>query len=118
MNLIKINKVKIALFVFLAILLSSCSISKGLIENQKIIRNNNLYINNQLTPKDTLNSLFLQKKNSTFIGIPISALIYSASKDNTDSIFDNWVSQKNKRSKLNTIFSKKQVNQLKEEKDV
>ena len=114
MNLIKINKVKIALFVFLAILLSSCSISKGLIENQKIIRNNNLYINDQLTPKDTLNSLFLQKKNSAFIGIPISALIYSASKDNTDSIFDNWVSQKNKRSKLNTIFSKKQVNQLKE----
>ena len=114
MNLIKINKVKITLFVFSAILLSSCSISKELTENQKIIRNNNLYVNDELTPKDTLNSLFLQKKNSTFIGIPIGALIYSASKDNTDSIFDDWVSQKNKRSKLNTIFSNKQVNQLKE----
>ena len=100
MNLIKINKVKIVLFAFIAILLSSCSISKELTENQKIIRNNNLFVNDDLIAKDSLNSLFLQKKNSTFIGIPVGALIYSASKNNTDSIFDNWANQKNKKSKL------------------
>lgn len=114
MNLIRINKVKIVLFALITILLSSCSISKNLTEDQKIIRNNNLFINNELTAKDTINSLFIQKKNSTFIGIPIGALIYSSSKKNTDSIFENWINKKKKRTKLNKIFSEKQVNQLKE----
>ena len=113
-NLIRINKVKIVLFALITILLSSCSISKNLTEDQKIVRNNNLFINNELTAKDTINSLFIQKKNSTFIGIPIGALIYSSSKKNTDSIFENWINKKKKRTKLNKIFSEKQVNQLKE----
>ena len=86
MNPLRINKTKILLFTLITIFLASCSISKNLSDDQKIIRNNNLFINNELTVKDTLSSLFLQNKNSTFIGIPIGAMIYSASKKNTDSI--------------------------------
>ena len=67
-----------------------------------------------MVAKDTLSGLFLQKKNSTFIGIPIGALIYSSSKKNTDSIFNNWINKKNKRKRLTKIFSEKQVNQLKD----
>ncbi len=109
----RIYKVKIVLFTLITTLLSSCSISKNLINNEKILKKNNLYINEVLTPKDSLNNLFLQKKNSTFFGIPFGALIYSTAKDNTDSIFDNWLSKKNKAKSLNKVFSKKQVNQLK-----
>ena len=110
----RIKKVKLILFTFITILLSSCSISKNLIGNEKLIKNNKLFVNDQLVAKDTLSGLFLQKKNSTFIGIPIGALIYSSSKKNTDSIFNNWINKKNKRKRLTKIFSEKQVNQLKD----
>jgi len=113
-NPLRINKTKILLFTLITIFLASCSISKNLSDDQKIIRNNNLFINNELTVKDTLSSLFLQNKNSTFIGIPIGAMIYSASKKNTDSIFDYWLNKRNKKNKLNKILSSKQINQLRE----
>ena len=110
----RIKKVKLILFTFITILLSSCSISKNLIGNEKLIKNNKLFVNDQLVAKDTLSGLFIQKKNSTFIGIPIGALIYSSSKKNTDSIFNNWINKKNKRKRLTKIFSEKQVDQLKD----
>jgi len=110
----RIKKVKLILFTFITILLSSCSISKNLIGNEKLIKNNKLFVNDQLVAKDTLSGLFLQKKNSTFIGIPIGALIYSSSKKNTDSIFNNWINKKNKRKRLTKILSEKQVDQLKD----
>ena len=109
----RIYKVKIVLFTLITTLLSGCSISKNLTSNEKILKKNNLYINDILTPKDSLNNLFLQKKNSTFIGIPVGALLYSTAKNNTDSIFNNWLSKKNKAKSLNKVFSQKQVNQLK-----
>ena len=109
----RIKKVKIVLFTLITTLLSSCSISKNLTNNEKILKKNNLYINEVLTPKDSLNNLFLQRKNSTFIGIPVGALLYSTAKDNTDSIFDNWLSKKNKAKSFNKVLSNKQVNQLK-----
>ena len=114
MNPLRINKTKILLFTLITIFLAGCSISKNLSDGQKIIRNNNLFINNELTVKDTLSSLFLQNKNSAFIGIPIGAMIYSASKKNTDSIFDYWLNKRNKKNKLNKILSSKQINQLRE----
>ena len=110
----KIYKVKIVLFTLITTLLSSCSISKNLIEGEKILKKNNLFINDVITQNDSLNNLFLQNKNSTFIGIPVGALIYTASKSNTDSIFDNWLLKKRNKKKLTRLFSEKQVNQIRE----
>mgnify|MGYP001409006014 FL=1 len=110
----KIYKVKIVLFTLITTLLSSCSISKNLIEGEKILKKNNLFINDVITQNDSLNNLFLQNKNSTFIGIPVGALIYTASKSNTDSIFDNWLLKKRNKKKLIRLFSEKQLNQIRE----
>ena len=110
----KIYKVKIVLFTLITTLLSSCSISKNLNEGEKILKKNNLFINDLITQNDSLNNLFLQNKNSTFIGIPVGALIYKASKSNTDSIFDNWLLKKRNKKKLTRLFSEKQVNQIRE----
>ena len=110
----KIYKVKIVLFTLITTLLSSCSISKNLTEGEKILNRNNLFINDVITQNDSLNNLFLQNKNSTFIGIPVGALVYTASKSNTDSIFDNWLLKKRNKKKLTRLFSEKQVNQIRE----
>tara|TARA_B100001093_G_scaffold289205_1_gene276232 strand:- start:431 stop:2842 length:2412 start_codon:yes stop_codon:yes gene_type:complete len=109
----KIYKVKIVLFTLITTLLSSCSISKNLTEGEKILKKNNLFINDVIIQNDSLNNLFLQSKNSTFIGIPLGALLYTASKNNTDSIFDNWLLKKRNKKKLSRFFSLKQVNQIK-----
>ena len=110
----KIYKVKIVLFTLITTLLSSCSISKNLNKGEKILKKNNLFINDVITQNDSLNNLFLQNKNSTFIGIPVGALIYTASKSNTDSIFDNWLLKKRNKKKLTRLFSEKQLNQIRE----
>ena len=110
----KIYKVKIVLFTFITTLLSSCSISKNLTEGEKILKKNNLFVNDVITQNDSLNNLFLQNKNSTFIGIPVGTLIYTASKSNTDSIFDNWLLKKRNKKKLTRLFSEKQLNQIRE----
>ena len=110
----KIYKVKIVLFTLITTLLSSCSISKNLTEGEKILKKNNLFVNDVITQNDSLNNLFLQNKNSTFIGIPVGTLIYTASKSNTDSIFDNWLLKKRNKKKLTRLFSEKQVNQIRE----
>ena len=110
----KIYKVKIVLFTLITTLLSSCSISKNLTEGEKILKRNNLFINDVITQNDSLNNLFLQNKNSTFMGIPVGALVYTASKNNTDSIFDSWLLKKRNKKKLTRLFSEKQVNQIRE----
>lgn len=110
----RIYKVKIILFNLITTLLFSCSLSKNLVEKDKILKNNNLFVNNVLISKDSLSNLYLQKKNSSFLGIPIGALIYKSSKNNTDSIFDYWLTSKNNGKKLNKLFSKKQVIQIKD----
>ena len=110
----KIYKVKIVLFTLITTLLSSCSISKNLIKGEKILKKNNLFVNDVITQNDSLNNLFLQNKNSTFIGIPVGTLIYTASKSNTDSIFNNWLLKKRNKKKLTRLFSEKQVNQIRE----
>ena len=106
------NKVKIILFVISTIFLSGCSITKDLKPDEKILNKNNLFINNNIVKnKDSLNSLFLQKTNSKFLGIPFTTLIHNSAKKNTDSIFEIWI--KNKRNNYEKLFSKKQVLQLK-----
>ena len=106
------NKVKIILFVVSTIFLSGCSITKDLKPDEKILNKNNLFINNNIVKnKDSLNSLFLQKTNSKFLGIPFTTLIHNSAKKNTDSIFKIWI--KNKRNNYEKLFSKKQVLQLK-----
>ena len=106
------NKVKIILFVVSTIFLSGCSITKDLKPNEKILNKNNLFINENIVKnKDSLNSLFLQKTNSKFLGIPFTTLIHNSAKKNTDSIFEVWI--KNKRNNYEKLFSKKQVLQLK-----
>ena len=106
------NKAKIILFVISTIFLSGCSITKNLKPEEKILNKNNLFINDNIVKnKDSLNSLFLQKTNSKFLGIPFTTLIHNSAKKNTDSIFEVWI--KTKRNNYEKLFSKKQVLQIK-----
>ena len=105
---------KIVLFTILGISLLSCSVTKNLESNGLILRSNKILVNKSEISADSLLPLIVQKKNNYFIGFPVGAKLYESSKKNSDSLFDNWIKRKkNKEKKLNSIFSKKQVAQLK-----
>lgn len=105
---------KIVLFTILGISLLSCSVTKNLESNSLILRSNKILVNKSEISADSLLPLIVQKKNNYFIGFPVGAKLYESSKKNSDSLFDNWIKTKiNKEKKLNSIFSKKQVAQLK-----
>ena len=108
---------KILLFTTLTLLSIGCSVTKNLDSKSLILRSNKIYINNSKSSIDSLLPLIVQKKNSYFIGFPISAQLYESSLVNSDSIFDSWLSKTKKREKkLNSFFSAKQVNQIKKYK--
>jgi len=105
---------KIVLFTILGVSLLSCSVTKNLESNNLILRSNKILVNNSEISADSLLPLIVQKKNNYFIGFPVGAKLYESSKKNSDSLFDNWIKRKkNKEKKINSIFSKKQVAQLK-----
>ena len=104
---------KIKLILILLLFISGCSLQKTISNKDFIIEKTNIKIDGKIIKKDSLKELITFKENSKFLGIPISALIASSAKKNTDSLFKKWISKKNKREKLTNIFSKKQLFQIK-----
>ena len=104
---------KIALFVIICITAISCSITKDLNQGNLILRSNEIFINGSKLKTDSLSPLLAQKKNNYIIGFPLAAKLFQSSKVNSDSIFNKWINKKvNRKKRLNSILSKKQVLQL------
>ena len=105
---------KILLFIILIPLFIGCSISKNIEKGKLILKSNEIIVNGNKIPKDSLKPLLTQNKNNYFLGFPFSAYLNESSKKNTDSIFDSWIEKNSSRkSKLISIFSKKQIHQIK-----
>ncbi len=104
---------KIALFVITSILVISCSVTKDLNKGNLILRSNEIFVNGSMIKTDSLAPLITQKKNDYILGYPLAGKIYQSSKKNSDSIFNEWINRRvNRKKKLNSILSKKQVIQL------
>jgi outer membrane protein assembly factor BamA len=111
---LKNTYIKIALFIISTVLLKSCSVSQNLKPNELILKSNKIYINESKFSTDSLMPLIIQKKNNYILGIPIGAKLYQSGNKNSDSLINLWLNKKeNREKKLNTIFSKKQVSQIK-----
>jgi outer membrane protein assembly factor BamA len=111
---LKNTYIKIALFIISTVLLKSCSVSQKLKPNELILKSNKIYINESKFSTDSLMPLIIQKKNNYILGIPVGAKLYQSGNKNSDSLINLWLNKKeNREKKLNTIFSKKQVSQIK-----
>ena len=102
------TKIKIILILFI----SGCSLQKTISNKDFIVEKTNIKIDGKIIKNDSLKELITFKENSKFLGIPISALIASSAKKNSDSLFKKWISKKNKQEKLTNIFSQKQLFQI------
>jgi len=103
---------KIKLISILILFVSGCSLQKTISNKDLIVEKTNIKIDGKIIKKDSLKELITFKENSKFLGIPVSALIASSAKKNSDSLFKKWISKKNKREKLTNIFSQKQLFQI------
>ncbi|RKR07830.1 surface antigen-like protein [Maribacter vaceletii] len=106
------NIAKISLL-FFAIAITSCNALKRVGDNDLLLTKNNVYTNNQKINDEDVESLIVQKKNSTILGYPLRLNLYNLAKKNPDSSFQSWLYKKEKREqRLVNLLSKKQVNRL------
>ncbi len=103
---------KIKLILILILFISGCSLQKTISNKDFIVEKTSIKIDGKIVKNDSLKELITLKENSKFLGIPISALIASSAKKNSDSLFKKWISKKNKKEKLTNIFSQKQLFQI------
>ncbi len=100
---------------FLAITLASCNTMKRVDENELLLTNNTIYANEDKVNDEDIQSLIIQKPNSSLLGYPLRLNLYNLAKQNPDSSFQNWLYRKEKRKKrLVKLLSEKQVDRLAE----
>lgn len=107
------NLIKINLLIVVLVFFSSCNLTKQIEKNETILKKINVSLNEKLIKSDSLNPLITIKENSRILGIPFPAFLGSSAKSDSDSLFEDWLSKKNKRKRLKNLLSEKQLIQLK-----
>lgn len=103
---------KVGLIV-LSIALTSCNSLKRVGEDEILLSRNFLEVNEERIIDEDIQSLIVQKPNSTVLGYPLRLNLYNLAKVDADSSFQQWLYKKPKREKrLARWLSQKQVNRL------
>lgn len=98
---------------FLAFAITSCNSLRRVDENELLITKNTLSNNGEKITDESIETLIIQKPNTTLLGYPLRLNLYNLAKVNPDSSFNDWLYRKEKRKKrLDNFFSEKQVNRL------
>ena len=98
---------------FLAFAIFSCNTLKRVGEDELLLTGNTIYTDGDRVTDEDIQSLIIQKPNSTLLGYPLRLNLYNLAKQDPDSSFQNWLYKKEKREKrLTKLLSKKQVNRL------
>ena len=106
------NYAKISLL-FLAFAVASCNTLRRVGENELLLKKNTIYADSAKINDESIQSLILQKPNSTLLGYPLRLNLYNLAKKNPDSSFQSWLHKKDKRQeRLANLLSQKQVDRL------
>ena len=98
---------------FLALVITSCNTLKRVDENELLITKNSIYADSVKVTDEDINSLIIQKPNSSLLGYPLRLNLFNLAKKNPDSSYQAWLYKKPKRKeRLNKLLSEKQVNRL------
>ncbi|MFD0963472.1 translocation and assembly module lipoprotein TamL [Pseudofulvibacter geojedonensis] len=105
-----ILKIFLSIFIFI---ISSCSITKDLKENENLLTENLVTIDGKTSKNSPIKSIIKPKKNADFLWFPLRAHIYNLAHKNPDSAFVSWLNKKPKRKeRLYKMLSKKQTIRL------
>ncbi len=97
----------------IATIIPSCNSLKRVGENEVLITKNTILTNGDKMVDEAIESLIIQKPNTTLLGYPMRLNLYNLAKVNPDSSFNSWLyKKKNRKQHLVNLLSEKQVNRL------
>lgn len=100
-------------FIFLGLLIFSCNTLKRVEENELLLNDYGIEANGNKVSDPAVNSLILQKPNSTVLGFPLRLHLYNLAKKDAEGKYKLWLEQKPKRKeRLEALLSKKQTERL------
>ncbi|MBL7887418.1 MAG: BamA/TamA family outer membrane protein, partial [Flavobacterium sp.] len=105
---------KISLFILIALIYASCTITKRVPNNKRLLFKNEITIDGQkIKDEEVVNQLY-QKPNSSLLGYRLRLNIYNWAKPNTsDSVYrQKFIKNPKRYNRLVKSLSKKQVNRL------
>jgi hypothetical protein len=92
---------------------SSCNTLRRVDENELLLTKNTIHADDQKVTNEDIQSLIVQKPNSTLLGYPLRLNLYNLAKQDPDSSFQSWLYKKEKRKqRLTKFLSEKQVERL------
>ncbi|MEL6975719.1 MAG: outer membrane protein assembly factor, partial [Bacteroidota bacterium] len=99
----------------LLLLVTACNTLKKVGDDELLLTKNTIYADGEKVSGEDLRGLLAQKPNSHVLGYPLRLNLYNMAKEDSDSLFLDWLHRKEKREeRLNRMLSKKQVNRLRE----
>ena len=108
---------KIIIINFISILLASCSVTKQLNQDERLISKQTYELNGKKIKQDPITILSKTSVNKKILGTPIKLMIYNLSNSNAEEDFEKWLNKKeNRRLRLEKLISPKQVYQIKKYK--
>mgnify|MGYP006104253851 FL=1 len=104
---------KISFILVITTILTSCSVTKNLKDDEYFLTKNNILINESVSNNETVKSLIKPQPNSLFLKYPLRLRIYNFADKEPDSTFTKWLYKKTKRQKhIYNFLSKKQTLRL------
>lgn len=97
----------------IAVVLASCNAVKKVPEDDFLLVENAIYADSVPVKDSEVRNLLAQKPNSTILGYPFRLNLYNLAKENSDSLYQDWLQRRTKReTRLNALLSEKQVKRL------
>lgn len=104
---------KIAVFLGLSLLFSSCNAVKHLKEGQYLLTDNEITVDGEEPEDSRVYSILSQQPNPKVLGIPFGLHIYNLADPIPDSTYQKWLAKNPKRQeRLARRLSQKQVDEL------
>lgn len=93
-----------------------CSVIKRLPQDAVLLQKNEILVNGERAV-DSVKNIVQPKPNKRFLGIPFGLLLYQSANDSSGIAFDDWLTKKpNRKKRMKSIWSAKQVTKMKEYK--
>lgn len=106
----KISFTKISLFIWLAIILTSCDATKRIAEDQYLLTKNTIYVDGEKAEDTRVYNFLYQKPNSSLLKVPVRLHLYNLARPNIDSILNvQRVASNERKNFWSRLLSRKQV---------
>jgi outer membrane protein assembly factor BamA len=104
---------KIAVFILIGILISSCALEKKVPKGKKLLTKNEIAVNNKKEKKEIIFNQLYQKPNTDILGIHLRLDLYNLAHLKHDSIYKaKFIANPEKYKRKSKWLSAKQVNRL------